>query len=68
MACKNNVCTLEGKVKKEKTLPFCPEGTDYIMTKKGYFDDDGFFEYIKFLAEQFPKDGKWRLLVFDGLQ
>ena len=57
---------LKGKVKKEKTLPFCPEGTDYIMTKKGYFDDDGFFEYIKFLVEQFPKDGKWRLLVFDG--
>jgi len=44
----------------------CPLGTDYIMTAKGYFDDSGFFEYIKFLVMQLPKDGKWRVLVFDG--
>ena len=37
---------LKGKIRKEGTLPLCPEGTDYIMTKKGYFDDAGFFEYI----------------------
>ena len=57
---------LKGKVRKEETLPMCPPGTDYIMTAKGYFDDSGFFEYIKFLVMQLPKDGKWRVLVFDG--
>jgi len=57
---------LKGKIIKGGTLPLCPEGTDYIMTKKGYFDDAGFFEYIKFLVMQIPKDGKWRVLIFDG--
>ena len=57
---------LKGKVRKEATLPMCPPGTQYIMTTKGYFDDLGFFEYIKFLVNQLPKDGKWRVLIFDG--
>jgi len=57
---------LKGKVRKEDALPMCPPGTEYIMTPKGYFDDLGFFEYIKFLVRQLPKDGKWRVLIFDG--
>ena len=46
MESKDHVCA---QVRKEGTLPLCPEGTDYIMTKKGYFDDAGFYEDIKFL-------------------
>ena len=36
------------------------------MIEKGYFTDAAFEKYIKFLVEQVPKDGKWRLLIMDG--
>ena len=62
----NTMFALKGKVRKEDALPMCPPGTEYIMTPKGYFDDLGFFEYRKFLVRQLPKDGKWRVLIFDG--
>ena len=44
----------------------CALRVDYIMTNRGYFDDEGFKQYIQFLVAQVPDDGKWRLLVFDG--
>ena len=39
---------------------------DYIMTDKGYFDDEAFLAYIKFMVKHIPKDGRWRLLILDG--
>ena len=57
---------LKGTRRAYKTLPFCPEGTAYVMTEKGYFTDTAFEKYIKFLVEEIPKDGKWRLLIMDG--
>ena len=36
------------------------------MTEKGYFGDEAFDKYIKFLVAQIPKDGKWRLLILNG--
>ena len=44
----------------------CPVGCKIIFTEKGYFDDQAFLKYVKFLLEQIPDDGKARLLVLDG--
>ena len=62
----NTMYALKGKKRIQEKLALCPEGVDYIMTNKGYFDDEGFKQYIQFLVAQVPDDGKWRLLVFDG--
>ena len=39
---------------------------EYVMTEKGYFDDEAFLAYIKFMVKHIPKDGRWRLLILDG--
>ena len=57
---------LKGTRRLYRNLPNCPEGTAYVMTEKGYFGDEAFEKYIKFLVAQIPKDGRWRLLVLDG--
>ena len=57
---------LKGARRLYRNLPNCPEGTAYVMTEKGYFGDEAFDKYIKFLVAQIPKDGKWRLLILDG--
>lgn len=38
----------------------------HIASNAGYFDNDTFEEYIKFLLKRIPDDGKWRVLVMDG--
>jgi hypothetical protein len=38
-----------------------PEGCEIIFTEKGYFDDEAFLKYVKFLLAQIPDDGLARL-------
>lgn len=59
---------LKGVRRQFENLPGCPEEVDYIMTEKGYFDEQGFEEYIKFLVSQLPPEDteRWKLLVLDG--
>ena len=50
-------------------LQGCPEGVEYIMTEKGYFDKASFEKYINFLIDQLPPkevNPTWRLLISDG--
>ena len=60
---------IKGVKRMHNELPGCPEGVQYIMTEKGYFDEASFEKYINFLIDQLPPkevDPRWRLLIFDG--
>ena len=50
--------------KKEDYL--LPDGATLVLNDKGYFDDAAFKEFVLFLLDQIPDDGKARLLIMDG--
>ena len=56
---------LKGKCR-PKFLVNCDETVGWVMTEKGYFDDEAFYQYALHIVKFIPQDEMWRVMILDG--